>query len=258
MDITTVDNVLVRRQENDNPAGAIWLVHGFGGSGAVFAEAFSSELAGRFSLFAPDFPGFGASPCRPGTASIEAATALLVALVDALSGGLPVFLVGHSLGGIIGTRAAKRLGPRMRAYVNFEGNLTAADIFVTRLCEGYDDAAAFKRLLVELTLSGIEADKTLLRWLPDLCTAHPEALLAWARECVSATGEEDAGREYRSLSCPTLYLWGEKSAPRRSLDFLEKHRLSNRGFADCGHLLMIEKRNECWGAVSDFFEAHAK
>ena len=258
MDITTVDNVLVRRQKTDNPAGAVWLVHGFGGSGAVFAEAFSSKLAGRFSLFTPDFPGFGASPYLPAAARIEAVTALLAGLVDALSGGLPVFLVGHSLGGIIGTRAAHRLGPRARAYANLEGNLTAADTFVTRLCEGYDDATAFKRLLIELTLSGVEADKTLLRWLPDLCAAHPEALLAWARECVSATGEEDAGREYRTLSCPTLYLWGEKSAPRRSLDFLEENGLSNRGFTDCGHLLMVEKPDECWGAVSDFFKAHAK
>jgi pimeloyl-ACP methyl ester carboxylesterase len=258
VDIMIVDNVFIRHRKKDNATGAVWLIHGFGGSGSVFTEAFSSTLADHFSLFAPDFPGFGASPHRPGSMTIAADTGLLVELVEGLSDGLPVFLVGHSLGGIIGTYAAARLGARVRGYANIEGNLTKDDTFVTGLSAGFTDGAAFKRHLIDLFAPALAKDETLLRWFPDLAAAHPESLLGWAKDCVSATGEETAAREYRGLTCRTFYLWGGKSISQRSHDFLDKSGLLNRGFAGCGHLPMIERPGECWGAICDFFMASNK
>ncbi|MBN2224041.1 MAG: alpha/beta hydrolase [Deltaproteobacteria bacterium] len=255
MDIMTTDNILIRHSQKSGALGAVWLVHGFGESGGIFTESFSSVLAGRFSLFAPDFPGYGASPFRPESKTIAAATQILVELIEKFSGNLPVFLVAHSLGGIIATGAAARLGPRVRAYANIEGNLTKDDTFVTGLSAGFTDAEAFKRHLIDLFLPAASEDEILLRWVSDLSAAHPEALLTWARECVSATGEQSAGQAYRDLACRTLYLWGEKTASKRSRDFLEKSGMDNRGFAGCGHLPMVEKPDECWGAVSDFFTA---
>lgn len=254
MDIMATGNVFIRHSRPDNPEGAVWFIHGFGESGAVFTGAFASGLADRFSLFAPDFPGFGASPFLPGSASIAASEQILERLIDKLSGDIPVLLVAHSLGGIIGTHTAARLGARMHAYINIEGNLTADDTFVTRLSAGFVDAAAFKRHLIDLFLPRIADDEVLRAWFAELSAAHPEALLVWAKDCVAATGERTAAEEYRALGCRTLYLWGEKSIPKRSLDFLTDTNLAHRGFAGCGHVPMLERPGECWEAVLEFFD----
>jgi pimeloyl-ACP methyl ester carboxylesterase len=253
-----VDNVFIRHRKKDNAAGAVWLIHGFGGSGGVFTEAFSSGLADHYSLFAPDFPGFGASPPQARPAVIEDSVRLLAGLVRRLSGDLPVFLVGHSLGGIVATRAAMRLEPRVSAYVNIEGNLTGDDTFVTGLSAAFTDGTAFKRHLIDLFAPAALKDEALSMWLADLRAADPESLLSWAKDCVSATGEQAAGEQYRDLACKTLYLWGEKSISQRSRGFLEKNGLNNRGLKGCGHLPMVEAPAECWQAVYGFFTERTK
>lgn len=61
------------------------------------------HLAGRFRLVLWDLPGLGrSSQPEDGGYSLERMAGDLKAVVDATSGGRPVVLVGHSIGGMIG------------------------------------------------------------------------------------------------------------------------------------------------------------
>jgi pimeloyl-ACP methyl ester carboxylesterase len=254
MEIMIHDAIFLRTHKNDRSVGDIWFIHGFGESGFSFVEAFSSIFTRRFSIFVPDFPGFGVSPPRPGGATVEASADILVDLIGAISKpSRPVFLVGHSLGGIIGTATAKKLGHRIAGFVSIEGNMTRADTFMTRLTEGYDDPLAFYDFYLKMILSQIADDVIVQRYFASVRLCDPASLLAAGKSCVAATGEENAGDEYRSLEIETLYLWGGKSIPDMTREYIEKYDVKNHGFPDSEHFAMIDNSDACYGAISNFF-----
>lgn len=70
------------------------LLHGWGASSRCWSQTLC-RLQERFTLIAPDLPGFGESPPFPGVASNEELAAVTLELADAL--GLERFLLnGHS------------------------------------------------------------------------------------------------------------------------------------------------------------------
>jgi pimeloyl-ACP methyl ester carboxylesterase len=252
MEIMTHDDVFLRYSTAEGE-GDIWFIHGFGESGLSFVEAFDSPLAEKFNLYVPDFPGFGVSPHRPGAETIVDSTEVLCGLIGDISKDAPIFLVGHSLGGIIGTWTAERLSNKVRGYVSIEGNLTKADTFATSLTKGYEDPNAFHELLSGIATSQIAEDILFRRFLASLTLAHPSALLTWGKSCVEATGVTKAGAEFVALDAKTLYIWGDESIPNMTKDFVFSNEINNREIKGAGHWVMVDKSEECYRAIFEFF-----
>ena len=88
------------------PRAALLLQHGFAEYAARYVEQYSAlvpRLIGLgVSVFAFDLEGHGRSPGRRGSANIERAVGEHLVARRKLSGErLPVFLMGHSLGGLV-------------------------------------------------------------------------------------------------------------------------------------------------------------
>lgn len=92
------------------PRAVILGVHGWG-----FYGASAFRLAGPFwaargiEVYAPDLPGFGRNPDRgtwPGTDALVGDLSAMAAAVRAAHPGLPLFVVGHSMGGGLALAAA--------------------------------------------------------------------------------------------------------------------------------------------------------
>ena len=83
MRIDVVEGCLVR---SAGPASgtALWFLHGFSDSGLAFREVLESSLADEFGLYAPDLPGFGASPPRHTIRTIDRFTEATVRLIETL------------------------------------------------------------------------------------------------------------------------------------------------------------------------------
>jgi len=96
----------------DTAANArIVLLHGLAGDVQSWASlAAALARAGR-TIIAADLPGHGATSIE--TADIEAAAATAMGFLERL-GGDPVELVGHSLGGAVAARVARRAPARVR------------------------------------------------------------------------------------------------------------------------------------------------
>jgi len=148
MAIEIDDNVYLRSARSTANQLDIWFIHGFGESGLSFQEAFASRLTRQYNLFAPDFPGFGASPPGRAGKGLNGSFRVLRSLIDTLSKNRKIAIVAHSMGGILGTWLSRDLGPRVITYINVEGNLTNSDTsFSARVDREASAEAAHRKLL---------------------------------------------------------------------------------------------------------------
>jgi alpha-beta hydrolase superfamily lysophospholipase len=87
------------------PRGAVAMVHGFGEHALRYADLHRVLLDAGFAIAAADLRGHGRSPGPRGHvdawSDYRADCAAIVALATSLAPGRPVFLFGHSMGGLI-------------------------------------------------------------------------------------------------------------------------------------------------------------
>jgi len=243
--------VSIRRQEGEAGNAAIFCVHGFGASSRSFLEAFAAPELRHHRVLAPDFPGFGESPRGTGRGGLYGAADLLVELVSAFGGGEEIVLLGHSAGGLVVSMAAPRIA-RLRGLVSVEGNLTAADNFVSGKVAVAGDVEAWRRDFLALLGSQAGPDEATRRYCRDMAQASPVALREWARETVAETGDTLGGERFLTIACPKLYVYGGRSIPPPSLAFLVRHDLPRLAFPDAGHSPMIDEPSRFYAALAGF------
>ncbi len=116
--IRGVDYALSEWGEPDRPL-VVWL-HGWGDCGAT-CQFVVDRFDNDWHVVAPDFRGFGDSRSDAHAFWFPDYVADLDCLLDELSPGEPVFIVGHSMGGNVGGLYAGIRPERVRAFVNVEG-----------------------------------------------------------------------------------------------------------------------------------------
>lgn len=104
------------------------LIHGFGQNRYAWQlpsrSLFNYLAKGGFDVFNLELRGhgrsrhLGAHPPRRPTVFVEEDLPAAIDEVERLSGGRPVYLIGHSLGGLIAYAAAARLGDRVAGVVS--------------------------------------------------------------------------------------------------------------------------------------------
>jgi len=245
--------VFLRRKEGRPDLPALWCLHGYGASGESFLESFQAPVLAPYSIYVPDFPGFGESPAGPKPPDFQQTADLLADLIHVYTPTQPVALVAHSAGGLVGTRLARSL-PRLLCFVNVEGNLTEADNFISGRAAAATDIDAWRREFVEKVRGQAATDEALRRYCRDLLRAAPAALRRWARCTLEDTGTTHAGESFRKLDCPKLYIYGGRSIPAATLDFLRARDIPRMEFAESGHSPMIDEAGRFYAAVDKFLQ----
>jgi pimeloyl-ACP methyl ester carboxylesterase len=116
-----VDGVEVFYREAGDPGGeTLVLLPGFPSSSAQY-QALIDELAGRFHLVSPDYPGFGRSPALQGETTFDRIAAVTEGLLSGL--GLESYsLYMFDFGAPVGFRIATRNPEKVRGLVIQNGN----------------------------------------------------------------------------------------------------------------------------------------
>ena len=95
-------------------------LHGWADTGSTF-QFVVDALSEEWHVVAPDWRGFGRSTCGCTSYWFPDYLADLHVLLDIFSPEDPVRLVGHSMGGNVGSLYAGTMPERVRAFVNVEG-----------------------------------------------------------------------------------------------------------------------------------------
>jgi len=253
-----------RHTDIDASRPSVLFVHGLGESGLCFVEAFQEPAMSPYNLIVPDLLGFGRSTVDAG-ANFDFAAQVdrLCALLDATRVG-SCYLIGHSMGGGIGTELCRLQPRRVDAFINFEGGLTPHDRFITNLALQAERDGRFEAWLRDDFRRG-KVQEWALRWPScvryaasvEMCL--PQAFLGSAREIYrlyeAAPGSTAGliGERYRQLGVRRVFCWGAESlSPESQRWLVEQSGLVQRRFDSAFHWVMLDRREAFYQFVSGF------
>jgi pimeloyl-ACP methyl ester carboxylesterase len=260
--------LFVRHRDLQRSRPVLLFIHGLGESGLCFKEAFESGPMKEFGIVVPDMMGYGrSSRAHNGDYGMDSQIRRLWRLADLLE--LESFyVVGHSLGGDIGTfMASSDTRRRIKGLVNIEGDLTPHDIFFSNKVVTAAESGNFsewfeKEFKEEIVLKSWGGQwASCRRYYASLHLARPEAFLANAKEMYEKNQplpgrlECVTGRTYASLKIPKVFCWGSESLARGTLEFLESASLKHRKFEPAFHWPMIDQADQFYPFLADFVGA---
>jgi pimeloyl-ACP methyl ester carboxylesterase len=235
--------VLVRSVEAEQARGTIFYIHGLGESGLCLEGIMTHPLLSGFSHFAPDLPGYGKSPWTETPLDIGVLAEAMAHWID-LSARGPAVLLGHSLGGVIGTVLCERHPELVSVFVDVEGNISAEDCTFSCAIAGYTVehflACGFERFCSDIYARGM-ADKALRYYYASLRMCDPAQIHAHSLELVELSAREDLASRLAGLAMPAHYVYGDpRGTQGHSLHLLEAASVPITGIRDAGHWPFID------------------
>lgn len=245
------------------------LVHGLGGAAGNW-RLIAPDLARDHHVIALDLPGHGSSTALPAAPNLDPFAETVLAVLAA-ERAQPAAWIGHSLGGVIGLRAAVRRPDALRAIVLAGGagissatRIAKATVAMIGVVQPGKAIAPQRRRIARSSLGRMLAFG---RWGvadpagfdPDMAEAFLEGPArhtdtASAGKALVAT---DARTDLDRVTCPCLCLWGtdDNWVPfSDGIEYARRLRAPLRAIAGCGHLLIGERPDAVLRAVREFLE----
>ncbi len=251
MKIITHDNIYIRSLTKPEAKADIWLLHGLGESSLSFRHAFDLLKDEPFNLYAPDFPGFGASPARGDCQSIKELTQILAKLIPALSSNRPVHLVGHSMSGIVATELCHLMGNAnmIKSLISIDGTIVLAPEVAQRLTAVTPQTVM--KIFTDTFFNYAQAFPALMSYIASLNFADATTIYNFAQETYAYSGKEKSGARYLALDLPKLYIYGRQSWSGDSVAVIETNGQPTLGI-DGGHWPMIDQPEKCYNSILSF------
>jgi pimeloyl-ACP methyl ester carboxylesterase len=156
----------------------------------------------------------------------------------------------------VAVRAAYRL-QRVAGLFSIEGNLTAADAYLSGLAARFDGPEEYREHLLTRIRASANAARSrrraaLLRYHARVSRAAAGPLWRIGRAAKVASENDALGLEYHALSIPKLYYWSPDNTPTETQAFIEEHRLEALAF-EGGHWPMVEQPAATARRLHQFF-----
>jgi pimeloyl-ACP methyl ester carboxylesterase len=234
----------------------VLLLHGWGASSALF-EPTMAGLAHRFTLVAPDLPGFGATPPPPVGWGVGEYTDWTLALLKQLTDE-PVHVIAHSFGGRLALKLASRHPERVARLI-----LTGcAGIRPARSAGYWLRVVGFKGLR---RLAGLPLAPPLRGWVERQMEGRGSSDYRQASGTLRASFVRVVNEDLRSalpqIKAPTLLIWGENddATPLGDGRLMER-AIPDAGlvvFSGAGHYAYLEQSARFCHIVENFLGSAA-
>lgn len=235
-------------------SGDEWIVclHGIQSYKSLFSDFFNQPFLRNYSLLGIDLVGFGNSS-KPENFSYDIADQAKI--VGQIAKGLNIeklHVIGHSLGGTVGTHMLKPLEHVIQSFINLEGNLTLADSSLTKevvtyTFEEFRDEK-YAQIKEKVKNSG-EVSANLrskgLDLIPDYAfykTSH--SIINWVKN-------DDLLHLFTSAHCKRLYIYGDQTAFKKDIapDSAQKVEIPNSG-----HFMILDNPQATYHAIEEFLQ----
>jgi pimeloyl-ACP methyl ester carboxylesterase len=154
-----------------------------------------------------------------------------------------VVLVGHSLGGAIGTVLAESPPQNLRGFINIEGNLTPADCNIS--------GAAARSRNFDRWFELFE-QKVKPRYAQALERCDRRAFQAMAEDLVRVS--DDLGERYLALDLPKLVIYGTDGYAIETQEWVRSHVADALCVDGAGHWVQEDAPQETASAIQGFLE----
>lgn len=256
----------VRHNHIDINRDTILLIHGLGASGICFDEIFSLEEFNKFNLVVPDMLGYGKSTAAEGNEySFDLQVKRLWEMIASI-GIRDFFLVGHSVGGDIGTLmcATPKKNEMIKKFVNIESDMTQYDTFITKEGKKADQEGKFESWFKNDFCIGTVLNQwaknsvSSQRYYESLQMCKLEAFHANTIELydlkMALSGEFTSvlGAKYIDIVIPKVFCYGSFGSDKRTIQFLTNNNQKTVEFKNAGHWVMIDSAKEFYPFVYNF------
>ncbi len=234
-------------------------IHGLGESGLCFEAAFRHPSLSGMGLLVPDLPGYGRSGHRAlaRTFSLEEHASFLSGELAPLLVDREVVVVGHSMGGVIGTHLLKRgfASARITGFANVEGNLTLGDCsfssqIAPQTSEKFEEFGHSS--LCDALLAGAHAEPAWNGYQVSLRFADPGVVHRCSVDLVQGSKSGRHARHYARLPGMKRYFLGERSSGPASRRWLARHHLAETAYPLSGHWPFLDEPEAFWRDLSRF------
>lgn len=247
----------------DSTRPTILFIHGLGESGLCYLEAFHDSGLNDFNIIVPDLLGFGkSSHAEDQNYTFSQQIIRIHSLLNGL-GVMEINLVGHSMGGMIGTQFCDQHSDRILSFVNIEGDLTSDNRFIVESAIQSDAKGQFDEWLrnefaQEQVISLCHQWPSTVRYLASLNMCQSKAFLDSVYEIDKLIEPLPdgkiamIGKTYLDLKTPRVFCWGTESLSDVAKEFLNSTNLINKGFSESFHWVMLDQTDQFYSFLSEF------
>ncbi len=239
----------------EGSVGTLFYIHGLGESALGFEGIMEHPALEGWFHVAPDLQGYGKTPWRSEPLGLEE-------LADSLAGWLrtrrsvPVVLLGHSMGGVIGQMLCERYPEGIRAFLNVEGNISEGDCTFSARAATYplEDLLenGWREILDEVWAGGGE-DEALRTYYPSIRLADPRQFHRNSAELVELSAAEGLAARMGALELPSRYLLGHPGgAGQRTRELLDEAGVSWKAIEPAGHWVHLDQPDRFVAEAADF------
>lgn len=210
------------------------------------------------AAIALDLPGFGKSD-RPTDFDYSIKSfAKLIEEIAEIKGYRNLIIIGHSLGGMIGTQLLYSSKVRVDCLISLEGNLNLEDCGSSREICALSESTFLEDYLPEMILKlSIKNTPSAASRLLALQAAAPQAIYLSSRSIVQESQSGSLLRAFTSSSCPKTLMIGSRSA------FTSRGPFANAKVVEVpesGHFLLHDNYGFVAGEIAkgvDLFKLHS-
>lgn len=237
-----------RRRSNEGALGTVLYIHGLGESGLCFESLMTDPRLQGWNHLVPDLPGYGKTPWCDEPLGLDDFASRLAELLPKLKDG-KVVVIGHSMGGVIGTLLAERLAgtaAELDGFVNVEGNISMGDCGFSAKATGQSlDVwldTGYDHLLEQIQMMD-EPAAINRAYGASAMLADPRAFHRNSRELVQFSVAEELASRMAALPGAQLFAYGmPRGSASRSVELLAQHGVPAHGIDGTGHWFYLERQ----------------